>query len=164
MELKEAERALEAMATWGASHKKSNESLRKQVRRRHRTKIESLSVSVISIRKEVVAAETTQRSLQPIELQACIDERVRDNLRPRQDNLDESDSESEQEESNGNGKRKKKNQRRRAYGLRAGRLVQEYIQAGTPLVRIGQLIKSTLVAGVDVELDGKTQFTGTVAK
>lgn len=58
----------------------------------------------------------------------------------------------------------KKTQQRRMYGLGAARVVQDFVQAGTPLVRIGPLIKRVVLETVRVKLDGKTGFFRTQSK
>ncbi|CAM9511966.1 unnamed protein product, partial [Ectocarpus fasciculatus] len=53
------------------------------------------------------------------------------------------------------------------YGVRSARLVQEYLEVGTPLCQVGRLIMSTLRLAMDVELDvdgGKMKFHGKTVK
>lgn len=78
-------------------------------------------------------------------LDRLVEERVKDNIRPRQV-VEESELQSGgggelvEHDSSSDGERKNKLGRRK-YGLAAARVVQEYLQAGTVLVQVGRLIK-----------------------
>ncbi|CAM9882268.1 unnamed protein product, partial [Ectocarpus fasciculatus] len=166
---RQAEEELAATASWGDEMKKTNEILQKKTTRQN-FRINPLNTSVKQLQRSLAIVESTRKPFDPAHLKKIVEEGVKDNLRPRQA-VEESEQESKEGGEEGGESRaettdgKRKNKRgRRKYGLASARLVEKFIQAGTPLVQVGALIKETVNAAYGVELDGKTKFTGTTAK
>ncbi|CAN0206681.1 unnamed protein product, partial [Pylaiella littoralis] len=163
MKEREAQEGMQLLIAWGEELKMKNATLKKQVGR-GKSKAEGLNDTIVKLRRDVQTAEGSSAQLGDDEIQAIIEERVKDNLRPRQ-LLEETEAESEEDDEVENSESSPaKVQRRRMYGLGAARVVQDFIQAGTPLVKIGPLIKRVVLEAVRVKLDGKTSFSGTQCK
>ncbi|CAM9914581.1 unnamed protein product, partial [Pylaiella littoralis] len=161
MKEREAQEEMQSLIAWGEELKINNATLKSRWAGCH---ILGLNDTIVKLRRDVQTAEGTSAQLGDDEIQAIIEERVKDNLRPRQ-LLEETEAESEEDDEVENSESSPaKVQRRRMYGLGAARVVQDFIQAGTPLVKIGPLIKRVVLEAVRVKLDGKTSFSGTQCK